>query len=120
MRDPNYEVYQFSDASRSLEVGLSLKGTGWDRPNDTVGLAEMLDGLGHAQKEYFNDGWARNSDRGWQTAPLRSGERYRGILQLRTFQRYKVSLDYQLAADPAFNKDRGPINIFSARGQIKL
>jgi high affinity Mn2+ porin len=51
MRDPNYEAYQFSDASRSLEIGLSLKGTSWKRPNDTVGLAEMLDGLGHAQKD---------------------------------------------------------------------
>ncbi|MBV9998458.1 MAG: carbohydrate porin [Verrucomicrobia bacterium] len=48
-RDANYETYQFSDATRSLEIGLSLKGTGWHRPNDAVGLAEMLDGIGHAE-----------------------------------------------------------------------
>jgi high affinity Mn2+ porin len=42
MRDPNYEVYQFADVARSLAIGLSLKGNGWNRPNDTVGVAEML------------------------------------------------------------------------------
>jgi hypothetical protein len=26
-----------------------------------------------------------------------------------------VSLDYQLVVDPAYNRDRGPINIFMAR-----
>ncbi len=39
-----------------LEVGLSLKGTAWGRPNDTVGLAEMAAGTGHAAQAYFNAG----------------------------------------------------------------
>jgi len=36
------------------------------------------------------------------------------------FKGINFTLDYQLAADPAFNKDRGPINIFSARLRIKF
>ncbi|MBV9998457.1 MAG: carbohydrate porin [Verrucomicrobia bacterium] len=31
------------------------------------------------------------------------------------FKGINVALDYQLAVNPAFNEDRGPINIFSAR-----
>jgi hypothetical protein len=54
--NPNYEAWAFSDASRSLEAGLSLKGTAWRRPNDTVGLAEMAAGIGHAAQAYFNEG----------------------------------------------------------------
>jgi hypothetical protein len=46
----------------------------WNRPNDTVGLAEMLGGLGHAQQVYFNDGGLGILIRGRKTATLRTGE----------------------------------------------
>jgi hypothetical protein len=45
----------FGDVSKSLEIVLFLKGTAWNRPNDIVGPANMLDGLGHAQREFFNE-----------------------------------------------------------------
>ncbi|MBV9299522.1 MAG: carbohydrate porin [Verrucomicrobia bacterium] len=120
MRDPNYEVYQFSDVSRSLEIGLSLKGTGWNRPNDTVGLAEMLDGLGHAQKRFFNDGGLGiliGDGKLPHYGPENVIETY---YNCEPFNGINITLDYQLAADPAYNKDRGPIHIFSARLRVKF
>jgi high affinity Mn2+ porin len=120
LRDPNYEAYQFSDASRSLEIGLSLKGTSWRRPDDTVGLAEMLDGLGHSQKRYFNDGGLGiliGDGKLPHYGPENVLETY---YNCELFKGLNLTLDYQLAADPAFNKDRGPINIFSARLRLKF
>ncbi len=120
MRDPNYEVYQFADVSRSLEIGLSLKGTGWNRPNDTVGLAEMIDGLGHAQKRFFNDGGLGiliGDGKLPHYGPENVIETY---YNCELFKGINFTLDYQLAADPAYNKDRGPINIFSARLRVKF
>jgi len=55
-RDPNYEVWQYTDISRSLSLGLQIKGSAWCRPSDTFGLADALDALGHAQREYFAAG----------------------------------------------------------------
>jgi high affinity Mn2+ porin len=120
MRDPNYEVYQFSDVSRSLEVGLSLKGTVWNRPNDTMGLAEMLDGLGHAQKRYFNDGGLGILIGDGQLPHYGPENVVETYYNCEIFKGINVTLDYQLAADPAYNKDRGPINIFSARLRLKF
>jgi high affinity Mn2+ porin len=120
MRDPNYEVYQFSDASRSLEVGLSLKGTGWNRPNDIVGLAEMLDGLGHAQKRFFNDGGLGILIGDGKLPHYGPENVIEAYYNCEVFKGINFTLDYQLAADPAFNKDRGPINIFSARLRVKF
>jgi high affinity Mn2+ porin len=120
MRDPNYEVYQFSDVSRSLEIGLSLKGASWNRPNDTVGLAEMLDGLGHAQKRFFNDGGLGiliGDGKLPHYGPENVIETY---YNCETFKGISITLDYQLAVDPAYNKDRGPIHIFSARLRVKF
>ncbi len=120
IRDPNYEVYQFADVSRSLEVGLSLKGTGWNRSNDTVGLAEMLDGLGHAQKRFFNDGGLGiliGDGKLPHYGPENVIEMY---YNCELFKGFNLTLDYQFAANPAYNKDRGPINIFSARLRVKF
>jgi high affinity Mn2+ porin len=33
-----------------------LKGTQWKRPNDTVGLVEMLSKIGLAQRDFYNIG----------------------------------------------------------------
>jgi high affinity Mn2+ porin len=120
MRDPNYEAYQFSDASRSLEIGLSLKGTSWKRPNDTVGLAEMLDGLGHAQKRYFNDGGLGILIGDGKLPHYGPEDVLEAYYNCELFKGFNFTLDYQLAADPAFNKDRGPINILSARLRLKF
>jgi high affinity Mn2+ porin len=115
LRDPNYEAYQFSDATRSLEIGLSLKGTCWSRPNDTVGLAEMLDGIGREEIQYLNDG-GLGIEVGDGKLPHYGLENViETYYNCALFKGINVTLDYQLAADPAFNKDRGPINIFSAR-----
>jgi high affinity Mn2+ porin len=120
LRDPNYEAYQFSDATRSLEIGLSLKGSCWNRPNDTVGLAEMLSGIGHAEKEYLNDGGLGievGDGKLPHYGPENAIETY---YDCELFKGINVALDYQLVAVPAFNKDRGPINIFSARLHVKF
>lgn len=79
-RNPNYEAWQFSDASRSWEVGLSLKGTAWKRPNDTIEFAEMAAGIGHAEQAYFNAGGLGIPGGRRQAAGLRSRERPRILL----------------------------------------
>ena len=119
-RNPNYEAWQFSDASRSLEAGLSLKGTAWSRPNDTVGLAELAAGIGHAEQAWFNAGGlgilagdGKLPHYGWENVIefYYNFEVHKGV---------NVTFDYQFAVNPAFNEDRGPINILGARFDVKF
>ena len=120
VRNPNYEAWAFSDASRSLAVGLSLKGSAWKRPNDTVGLANMLAGIGHAEQAYFNAG-GLGILAGDGKLPHYGLENV--IEFYYNFEVYKgvnVTFDYQLAVNPAFNEDRGPINILGARIGVKF
>jgi high affinity Mn2+ porin len=119
-RDPNYEVYQFADASKSLEVGLSLKGTTWRRPNDTVGLAEMLDGLGHAQRVFFNDGGLGILIGDGKLPHYALENVVETYYNAELFKGVNLTFDYQLAFNPGYNSDRGPINIFSARLRFKF
>jgi high affinity Mn2+ porin len=113
-RDPNYEFWQYSDISRSLALGLQIKGSAWCRPNDTFGLADALDGLGHAQRKYFGAGGLG--------ILVGDGKLHYGLenvietyYNLEVFKGVNVTLDYQLVVNPAYNQDRGPINVFMAR-----
>jgi high affinity Mn2+ porin len=119
VRNPNYAAWQFTDASRSLALGLSLKGTSWKRPNDTIGLANMLAGIGHAEQAYLNAG-------GLDGILVGDGKLSYGLENVieffYNFELHKglnVTFDYQLAVNPAFNEARGPINIFGARIDLR-
>ena len=119
-RNPSYEAWQFSDASRSVAVGLSLKGNGWNRPNDTVGLAEMLAGIGHAQRAFFNAGGLGILAGDGKLPHYGLENVVEAYYSFEVHKGLNVTFDYQLAANPAFNEDRGPINILTARFDVKF
>ena len=56
LNDRQQEAYEFTEINRSLAIGASLKGTDWDRPNDTVGLAAVTNLLSRAGRRYFAAG----------------------------------------------------------------
>ena len=117
-RDPNYEFWQYTDVSRSLSLGLQIKGNSWHRPDDTFGFAEALDALGHAQREYFAAGGL-----GILVGDGKLSYGLENVIEtyynLQLFKGLNVSLDYQLVVNPAYNEARGPINIFIARFHLQ-
>jgi len=54
--DGNNEAWVFSDVDRTASLGLSVKGESWHRPNDTVGLAGVLNGISKIHQEFFAAG----------------------------------------------------------------
>ena len=112
--DGENEAWVFSDVDRTATLGLSVKGEAWRRPDDTFGLAGVANGLSHVHQEFFAAGGLGilagdgNLNYGWEEI-------------LETYYDFKIwkavhsSLDYQFIANPAFNRDRGPVSVFSAR-----
>ena len=49
-------AWAYADVSRSASAGLSIKGDFWHRPNDTVGLAGIVNGISRVQQQYLEDG----------------------------------------------------------------
>jgi len=111
----NVESYEFTDIDRSLEAGLSLKGTSWRRGNDTVGLAFIDDGISAEREQYLNEGGlgilvgdGKLPDPG----PEKIIETYYSAALI---SHLAVSLDYQWIDNPAYNRDRGPVSVFAVR-----
>ncbi len=56
LNDGSKEADEFTEINSSIAVGLSLSGGSWDRPNDTVGVAGVVNAMSASARSYFAAG----------------------------------------------------------------
>ena len=112
--DGQNQAWVFSDVDYTATAGISIKGEAWHRPDDTFGLAGVLNGISKAHREFFAAGGTgilagdSNLNYGWEKV-------------IETYYDFKIwkavhgAVDYQFISDPAFNRDRGPVSVFGVR-----
>lgn len=112
--DGSKESYEFTDIDATAAVGFSLSGSSWRRPNDTVGIAGVMNGISSARRAYL--------DAGGLGILVGDGRLPRPALEklLESYYSFPVwswraTLNYQLVVNPAYNRDRGPASIFGVR-----
>jgi high affinity Mn2+ porin len=54
--DGNVEPYEFTDIDHTASVGFSISGKRWSRPDDTFGIAGVINGISAAHRAYLNAG----------------------------------------------------------------
>jgi high affinity Mn2+ porin len=113
--DGSKEAYEFTDVNSSASAGISVKGTGWYRADDVFGLAAAVNGLSGAARAYFAAGGLGILIGDGRLPHYRTEEIVETYYALRVTEHLKVSADYQYVANPAYNRDRGPVSIFSVR-----
>ena len=113
--DPSKEGDEFTDMANSAQLGLSLKGTSWERKDDTIGLAFETGGIGKSAQRFFalgglgiliGDGRLDHYGREDVVESYYSAALWKGV---------QATLDYQFIANPAYNADRGPVSVFGIR-----
>jgi high affinity Mn2+ porin len=112
--DGNVEPYEFTDADRTVAVGLSLSGQRWGRPNDTFGLAGIVNGISGIHAAYLNAG-GLGILVGDGQLPHPGSEQIIEALYSFPVGSWLATLDYQLVANPGYNRDRGPVSIIGTR-----
>jgi high affinity Mn2+ porin len=109
------EPYEFTDVDRTVAAGLSLSGKRWNRPDDTVGIAGVVNGISSEHEAFLNAG-GLGILVGDGMLPRPGPEQiieayYSYTLTPET----KLTADYQFINNPGYNTDRGPANVFSGR-----
>ena len=112
--DGHEVAWTYTDANWSVSLGMSIKGEAWCRPDDVVGLAGAFSGASRDQQEFLKAGGTGilNGD---------GNLSYDCEKVLETYYDFPIgkaahfTMDYQFVADPAFNRDRGPVSIFAVR-----
>jgi high affinity Mn2+ porin len=112
--DGENEAWVFSDVDRTATLGISVKGECWNRPDDTFGLAGVLNGLSRVHCDFFAAGGVGIlAGDGALTYGLE--EIIETYYDFQVWKTIHVSLDYQFINHPAFNRDRGPVSVLGAR-----
>ncbi len=113
--DGSKETYEFTDVNRSVTAGIALKGTGWNRAEDVFGLAGVVNGISGAARAYFAAGGLGVLIGDGQLPHYGTEDIIETYYSMRVAGHFTVSADYQYVANPAYNRDRGPVSIFSLR-----
>ena len=108
------EISAFTDIDASLSGGLSIKGASWGRPNDTVGLGGAINALSRDHRDYFAAGGygVLVGDGRLNYGTEKILETYYAV---RLREGFVATADYQLIVNPGYNRDRGPVSVFSMR-----
>jgi high affinity Mn2+ porin len=113
--DGNVEPWDFTDIDRTVSGGVSLSGKPWGRPDDTIGVAGVVNGIAGVHAAFLNAGGLGILIGDGQLP-------HPGLEQImETYYSYALSssthlsFDYQFIANPGYNTDRGPVNVFSGR-----
>lgn len=113
--DDRYEGYEFTDIDRTVALGLSLKGTRWNRGADAIGVGGVANDIDKPKQSYFNAGGLgilAGDGRLPHPGTERIVEAYYSWAALPFTH---VTLDYQYVVNPAFNRDRGPVQVIGLR-----
>jgi high affinity Mn2+ porin len=116
---PGVEEDAFTDIDQTVQIGLSMTGARWERSDDTVGMAGVINQASHNAKLYFAAGGLGGIIADGQlraAGPEQILEAYYSYAALRFA---KVTADYQLINNPAYNRQRGPVSAFALRLHVE-
>jgi high affinity Mn2+ porin len=112
--DGRNEAWAFTDVDRTASLGLSIKGEFWHRADDTVGLAGAVNGISGIHQAYLAAGGT--GILGGDGALTYGWEHLAEVYyDWKIWKTIHATADYQYIVNPAFNQNRGPVSVFSAR-----
>lgn len=112
--DGQTETYAFTEIDRSLSGGVLVKASAWRRGKDTLGVAFARNGLSQAHRDYLAGG-GLGFFIGDGQLNYRPEAIFETFYSLNVTKGNWVSFDWQHIRNPAYNADRGPVNVVSIR-----
>jgi carbohydrate-selective porin OprB len=117
--DGKSEVYSYTSSDRSISLGGIVKGDRWNRPKDAVGIGFQQGWISNQHAQFLNMGGVDGfiGDGKINAAPERVAEIY---YKVHAFTSTWLTLDYQHIMNPAYNADRGDVDIYGIRAHFEF
>jgi carbohydrate-selective porin OprB len=117
--DGKTEVYSFTSTDRSISVGGLLKGTRWDRQKDLVGIGYAENWISSQHAAYLKAGGVDGfiGDGYITQTPEKAVELF---YRVNLIGAVYLTADYQHLMNPAFNSDRGAVNVYGLKTHIEF
>lgn len=116
--DGHNETWAYTEIDRSISAGWLQNGQCWHRAQDNVGVALVVNGLSKDHRNYLAAGGSgfMVGDGQLNYTPEMIAE----VFYQCNITRLHIALspDYQFVLHPAYNSDRGPVNIVGIRTRV--
>ncbi len=118
--DGQNESWSYTEIDRTVSAGILTKPEFFGRKHDAFGIGIAVDGISKAHRQYLASGgygFIIGDGKLPQYAPAEV---------LETFYRFQLnkmlalSADYQYIVNPAYNPQRGPVNVFGIRAHVSI
>jgi high affinity Mn2+ porin len=113
--DGNIEPWDFTDIDRTISGGVSLNGKQWGRPDDTIGIAGVINNISGVHQAFLNAGGLGILIGDGQLPNPGLEQIFEAYYSYALTAAMRLSFDYQFVNNPAYNRDRGPVNAFAVR-----
>jgi len=115
--DGHTEDFAFTEVDRHVSAGVQVSGLHWSRTDDRLGVAYVWHGISPEHRDYLAAGGT-----GFM---LGDGKLNYGLEQiLETYYRVQLGRyaqltpDFQYIQNPGYNRDRGPVEVYSLRVRL--
>lgn len=118
--DGKTESWAYTEVDRTASAGVSVRGDRWRRPDDVFGAAVAVNAISGDHRAYLargGNGFIIGDGRLPHPGRETIFETYYGW---RVQKMVTISPDYQFIANPAYNRDRGPVSVLSLRVHFEL
>lgn len=112
--DGRTETYAFTEVDGSLSTGVVVRGNAWGRNEDGLGLSVMRNTLS-ADRRRFLEAGGTSYFIGDGRLNYRPEDIFEGYYSLNIYKDTWLTADYQRIQNPAYNKDRGTMNVYALR-----
>jgi len=117
--DGRTETYAFTEIDRSLAGGVLLQGARWGRADDSAGFAAYVNGLSRDHRDYLAAGglgfFLGDGQLSCSTERI-----FETFYSFGIARGTSLSGDYQYVANPGYNRDRGPAQVFTLRLHFEI
>jgi len=117
--DGSHESWAYVESDRHASLGAQLSGGHWGRKEDRVGIAYGMNGLSTPHKDYLAAGGSGIllGDGKLNYGPEQVLETY---YRIQLGQYAQLSPDFQYIQNPGYNRDRGPVEVYSFRLRLNF
>jgi high affinity Mn2+ porin len=112
VNDGHLEAYEFTEINRSIATGISVKGGRWHRPDDTFGLAGVINDISKDARNYLAAGGLGILIGDGQLPRAGFEQVLETYYSFAVTEGIAVTADYQHIANPGYDAARGPVHVF--------
>jgi high affinity Mn2+ porin len=118
--DGQHEAFDFTDINQALSAGLVFQGDSWHRAGDVAGIAFSQNGLSGVARAYFAAGGLGILIGDGQLPHYGAERIVEAYYQWRPLRPLSLAVDFQSIANPAYNRDRGPVQVVGVRAHAEF